>query len=335
MLEKELAHLESLHTALLQGIDKDTVFADLASQLYSFHRMYNKLYDQWCTHIGAPAFIEDWHNIPCIPISCFKSHKLSIYDRHEMVFESSRTTGQIPSRHYIYRMEHYIKSFMSGWNEAFGAPQDIAILGLLPSYLERDSSSLVYMVNHLIKESRYEESGFFLNDHAALYDVLQDLKQRDVPTVLIGVSFGLLDFIENYTLDFPELILIETGGMKGRRKEIVREELHELLCSGFAVKKVFSEYGMTELLSQAYTQGGDRFYPSKTMDVCLRHVDDPLMHYVTPRRTGLLNIIDLSNLTSCPFIATDDLGRMYEDGGFSVLGRLDHADIRGCNLLIS
>lgn len=209
----------------------------------------------------------------------------------------------------------------------------MAILALLPSYSEREGSSLIYMVDDLIRQSRHPLSGYFLYNHDDLHRALHELNMANTPTLLIGVTYALLDFVENYTVDFPQLIVMETGGMKGRRREMIREEVHEQLCRGFNVAAIHSEYGMTELLSQAYSTGGGRFRCPPWMDVYIRDTNDPFS-LLPENRTGAINIIDLANMHSCAFVATQDLGRKYADGSFEVLGRFDQSDIRGCNLLV-
>ncbi|MGB4775184.1 MAG: acyl transferase, partial [Daejeonella sp.] len=207
------------------------------------------------------------------------------------------------------------------------------VLALLPSYSEREGSSLIYMVDAFISKSGNEKSAYFLYNHQELFDTLQDLKKSKTPTLLIGVTYALLDFLENYSLQFAELIVMETGGMKGKRREMLKEELHQILSDGFGVKNIHSEYGMTELLSQAYSKGEGIFNCPPWMQISIRDTNDPL-DILNPGQTGGINVIDLANINSCSFIATQDLGRVYTNGSFEVLGRFDHSDIRGCNLLL-
>lgn len=252
----------------------------------------------------------------------------------EIVFSSSGTTGMLPSKHLVTDLSLYEQSFNSAFEQFYGQIANTCLLALLPSYLERDGSSLIYMVDALLKQSQHPDSGYFLHNHDDLYARLQQLQATNQKTILIGVTYALLDFIEQYKVEFPDLIVMETGGMKGKRKEMVREELHELLQNGFGVNAVHSEYGMTELLSQAYSYGKGIFNCPPWMKVYLRDTNDPLS--LSPdNKTGGINIIDLANLNSCSFIATQDLGKLFPDGSFEVLGRFDNADIRGCNLLIS
>lgn len=237
------------------------------------------------------------------------------------------------SNHYVVDTVVYERSFRTAFEYAYGTPADMAILALLPSYSEREGSSLIYMVDDLIRQSEHPKSGYFLYNHDELYDTLQTLKASSTPTLLIGVTYALLDFAENHVIDFPQLMVMETGGMKGRRREMIREEVHERLRAGFSVAEIHSEYGMTELLSQAYSAGRGRFHCPPWMDVHIRDTNDPFS-LLPESRTGAINIIDLANIHSCAFLATQDLGRKYADGSFEVLGRFDQSDIRGCNLLV-
>ena len=274
-------------------------------------------------------------HIPFLPIEFFKSHSvLSSGTQPEATFTSSGTTGVVTSRHFVTDVSWYIQSFRKAFTLFYGDIDSYCILALLPSYLEREGSSLVYMADDLIKQSANADSGFFLYDHEMLYQQLKKQQAAKKPTLLIGVTFALLDFIENYTLDFPGLIVMETGGMKGRRKEMIREELHEQLCRGFGVDAIHSEYGMTEMLSQAYSKGNGVFVCPPWLRIIARDTNDP-MSLVSEGRAGGINVIDLANVNSCSFIATQDLGRIYGDGSFEVLGRFDNSDVRGCNLLIA
>jgi len=273
--------------------------------------------------------------IPFLPIEFFKSHAiLSAATPAEVVFTSSGTTRMVTSSHFVTDISWYIESFRRAFSLFYGDVQRYTILALLPAYLEREGSSLIYMVDDLIKQSGDPDSGFFLYDHDNLYRQVKKRQASRNPTILIGVTFALLDFIEKYTLDFPELIVMETGGMKGRRKEMIREELHEQLCRGFGVKAIHSEYGMTELLSQAYSKGEGIFNCPPWMKIVTRDTNDPFT-IINADKAGGINVIDLANINSCSFIATQDLGKVYADGSFEVLGRFDNSDIRGCNLLIA
>jgi len=281
-----------------------------------------------------PATITDVQQIPYLPISFFKSHKVvSNQEQAAIIFTSSGTTGMVQSRHYVTNLKMYDDSFNLAFEQFYGKVQDTCLLALLPSYLERDGSSLIYMVDALLTQSKHPDSGYFLHNHADLYNKLTALKTANQQTILIGVTYALLDFLELYQLDFPDLIVMETGGMKGKRKEMVREELHDTLKCGFGVDAIHSEYGMTELLSQAYSSGHGVFDCPPWMKIVLRDTNDPLT-LLNSSHTGGINVIDLANINSCSFIATQDLGRLLPGGSFEVLGRFDNADIRGCNLLV-
>ncbi len=329
-MESEISQWKQRLWSLKGGDD----FNELALSIFHYQVSESGPYLDFCTSLGRlnPKDVSD---IPFLPISAFKSHQiLSGAQNAEIQFKSSGTTDSIKSRHHVADLSVYESSFMHGFTSSYGAPQDCCILALLPSYLERSGSSLVYMANKLIEVSGHADSGFYLDDLASLHQKLQSLKENGTKTILLGVSFALLDMAEDFPIDFPELIVMETGGMKGRKKELTREALHGILQNGFGVPQVHSEYGMTELLSQAYSSGGGRFTTPPWMRVSARQIDDPFSE-VNTGRTGGLNIIDLANIHSCSFIATDDLGRIHEDGTFEVLGRYDVSDIRGCSLLIS
>jgi hypothetical protein len=270
--------------------------------------------------------------IPFLPISFFKTHSIKTGEFvPEIIFESSGTTGLTPSRHEVRSVSLYRESFLRGFELFYGPVSGYCILGLLPAYLERSGSSLVFMVDELIRQSRHPQSGFYLHDLDRLHDVLTDLEARKQKTLLIGVSFALLDFAEEFPVRLKSTLIMETGGMKGRREEITRARLHEILGQAFGQKEIHSEYGMTELLSQAYSAGNGIYRPVPWMKAMIREEDDPME--VQRTGEGLLNIIDLANRDSCSFIATDDLARVYPDGSFEVLGRMDNSDLRGCSLL--
>ncbi len=273
-------------------------------------------------------------DIPFLPIEFFKSHEIWCGEnvQPEVVFSSSGTTGMSTSKHPVRNIALYEESFRKGFRLFYGDIRQYSVLALLPSYLEREGSSLIYMVDALIHESEKPASGYFLYNHRELYETLVQLRDQNEKVILIGVTYALLDFIEQYQVDFPNLIVMETGGMKGKRKEMIREELHLALTTGFGVARIHSEYGMTELLSQAYSKGNGIFECPAWMRVLVRDTNDPF-HYLEEGRTGALNIIDLANLHSCAFIATQDLGRL-NNRAFEVLGRFDNSDIRGCNLLV-
>lgn len=315
-------------------------FEQLALLIFQFQAKENKLYKKYLSLIGVkPSSVGSLLEIPFLPISFFKTHQIKTGScdhtsgQQTVVFTSSGTTGRTTSQHFVKDLDFYEKNTRLGFESVYGPVKDYCILALLPSYLERTGSSLIYMTDHFIRLSKYSQSGYFLYDHSRLAKVLTDCKKNKIPTLLIGVSYALLDFAEKYSLDLEELILMETGGMKGRKKEITRHDLHEQLKKAFNLPAIHSEYGMTELLSQAYAQEKGIFFPSATMRVLTREITDPF-NILKSNNTGALNIIDLANLDSCAFIASDDLGRVYNDGSFEVLGRLDHSDIRGCNLMV-
>jgi hypothetical protein len=310
-------------------------FNGLALQLFHHQFSHNKVYNDFVSHLRRGiSDIDSFDRIPFLPIAFFKSHKVICQNfDEETIFMSSGTGGE-RSRHYIRSLELYRRSFMTAFNHYFGHPSDYRFLGLLPSYLEKQDSSLIYMVDALMQAGQFPESGFYLDEFDQLASRLKQLSACHYPTVLIGVSFALLDFAEKYPLSLgEEIIIMETGGMKGRREEITREELHSKLCQAFDKKVIYSEYGMTELLSQAYSKGDGRFSTPPWMKVMIRDIQDPLS-LLSHGQTGAINIIDLANIHSCAFIETQDIGRTYPDGTFEVLGRTDVSDIRGCNLLL-
>jgi hypothetical protein len=270
-----------------------------------------------------------------LPIQFFKTQEVRTSSwQPQTTFTSSATTGQTPSRHLVRDLDFYLKNTRRGFSKIYGDPSEWRILALLPSYLERGGSSLVAMADFFIKTSEHPESGFFLNDFERLRDVLVFCKSKRYKTLLLGVSFALLDFAERFSMDLSGIAVMETGGMKGRRREMTRAELHAALCKAFNLQKIHSEYGMTELFSQAYAPSGDGFFsPAPTMRVLATEINDPFCP-VAPGRTGVLNIIDLANVDTCSFVQTDDLGKVYADGRFEVLGRLDAAEMRGCNLMV-
>ncbi len=310
-------------------------FNSIALNIFKLQAQNCNVYREYIFHLGIDADeITEVAQIPFLPISFFKSHSvLSSTGPIEVTFSSSGTTGMVQSSHHVTEVKLYEQSYLQAFTEFYGPVNDYCFLALLPSYQQRSGSSLIYMVNDLIEKSKHLQSGYFLYNHDELLQTLLDLKSKKQKTVLIGVTYALLDFIENFDIDFPELIVMETGGMKGKRKEMVREELHEQLTKGFGVKTIHSEYGMTELLSQAYSLGEGIFNCPNWMKVVIRDTNDPLS-LMPNGRTGGINVIDLANINSCSFIATQDLGRINPDQSFEVLGRFDNADIRGCNLLV-
>ena len=316
------------------NIKTDKEFEDVALTIFKYQFEHNSVYRSFCDLLYKhPSDIRTLNEIPFLPIEFFKTHEvISGSDAPQTVFKSSGTTGLKTSNHYVTDLAIYEQSFKTNFQLQYGAIEDYAILALLPSYLERSGSSLVYMVDTLIKQSLHAESGFYLNDYFALSKKLKSLNQKGQKTLLIGVSFALLDLLEHHQFDLSHTIIMETGGMKGRRKELIRAALHELLASGFGVPLIHSEYGMTELLSQAYSSGKGVFSCPPWMKVCIRDPEDPLT--ILPNaKNGGINIIDLANINSCSFIATQDIGSQINSRQFTVLGRFDNADIRGCNLL--
>jgi len=315
---------------------KPSNFEKNALDLFHYQAQHCSVYHEYLKALGTQVeAIDSIEKIPFLPISFFKSHtvKSGAIDP-EKVFESSGTTGNETSKHYVAKLKVYEKSFLKTFESFYGKAEENCILALLPSYLERNNSSLVYMAEKLIRKSNCEESGFFLDNYKELKIVLDKLAARKQRTLLLGVSFALLDFCEHYTLPgFPELQIMETGGMKGRRREMIREELHKTLMLGFHKKSIHSEYGMTELLSQAYSKGNGLFDTPPWMKVLIRKQDNPFS-YALQGETGAINVIDLANIYSCGFIQTDDLGKLHAGGKFEVLGRFDSAEVRGCNLLV-
>lgn len=317
------------------SVKSTDAFNALALSIFKFQAENCNVYREYIFHLGVDADeVSKIAQIPFLPISFFKSHSiLSSTDPVEITFSSSGTTGMVQSSHHVTNVKLYEQSYLQAFAQFYGDITEYCFLALLPSYQQRAGSSLIYMVNDLIEKSKHPQSGYFLYNHDELLKTLLDLKSKRQKTVLIGVTYALLDFIEQFEIDFPELIVMETGGMKGKRKEMVREELHEQLTEGFGVSAIHSEYGMTELLSQAYSLGEGIFNCPSWMKVLIRDTNDPLS-LIANGRTGGINVIDLANLNSCSFIATQDLGRINPDQSFEVLGRFDNADIRGCNLLV-
>jgi hypothetical protein len=314
--------------------DDNVAFNIKAAEVFNYQYANNALFKQWNDYLKPNIAAEDiLSSIRFLPISFFKTHQVTTtqFDA-DTVFESSGTTTLTTSRHYVKDIAVYTRSFTQAFESFYGNISEWCIIGLLPSYLERQHSSLVAMVNNFIKTSGKKESGFYLNEFDTLYQVLQTLEQRKIRTLLIGVTFGLLDFAERYSLALHNTIVMDTGGMKGRRKELTRQEVHAFLKERLGVPAIHSEYGMTELLSQAYAKADGRFYCPPWMKVLVRDEEDPLL--VKNAGRGVLNIIDLANINSCSFIATDDAGIVYEDGSFEVIGRVDNSDMRGCSLLV-
>ncbi|MBX2931217.1 MAG: acyl transferase [Chitinophagaceae bacterium] len=315
-------------------INHQDAFEKEAMAVFRYQYQHNEVYKQWCNLIGTD--IKNIHHstqIPFLPISFFKTHTVTSGSfTPAIVFESSKTTGMQSSQHFVKDIAVYEQSFMKAFEMFYGNIANWCVLGLLPSYLERSNASLVYMVQKLIEQSNHAESGFYLNEFDKLYHTLQQLEAKQQPTLLIGVTFALLDFAQLYNMPLKHTTIMETGGMKGRREELTRQEVHTLLQQSFHSNNIHSEYGMTELLSQAYAKKNGQFICPTWMKVFVRKEDDPLQ--IQPFGKGILNIIDLANIHSCSFIATDDVGTIYEDSSFEVHGRIDNSDIRGCSLMV-
>ena len=307
---------------------------DFALKLFHFQAQNNEIYRRYLNELNIdPISIKSIHHIPFLPIEFFKQFTVKTGTwKPQVIFESSGTTGQIRSKHHVRQLAWYLKNAERIFNTFYGDLKDFHILALLPSYLERNNSSLVAMTDHFIKKSGSEYSGFYLDEVDELYRKLLKLKDDKKKTILIGVTFALLDFCGEYPIDFKELIVIETGGMKGRRKEMIRGEVHAQLKKGFSVEMVHSEYGMTELLSQAYSFGDGKYVSPSSMRVILREINDPFQ-YKNDNKTGAINIIDLANIETCAFIETKDLGLINQDGTFEILGRFDNSELRGCNMM--
>lgn len=332
-------HSDITRDFLLQQITKlngSTDFNQTALAVFRYQAANNPLYGRFLDLLSVdPQAIQRIEDIPFLPISLFKTHLIKSGNwESQIIFSSSGTTGQISSQHHLSDREWYKNLSLKTFEGFYGPVKNYCVLALLPSYLERGGSSLIFMVQKFIEESQHPQSGFFLNHQNDLTSILQENKKQQIPTLLIGVSFALLDFAEDNSPDLSHCIVMETGGMKGRRKEITRTELHQILGKAFNCERIHSEYGMTELLSQSYSKGQGLFYPGPTKRVICRELTDPFQ-ILPPGRTGALNVIDLGNVDTCSFIGTDDIGRVYEDGGFEVAGRMDGSEMRGCSLLVA
>ncbi len=317
------------------AISSQKQFEKIALKVFRFQYENNKVYREFCELLNVEKHhVKSIKSIPFLPIQFFKSHDIvSSSEPIQQIFTSSGTTGAINSRHLVTDISMYEQSYRSAFSQFYGNIEDYAVLALLPSYLERQGSSLIYMVEDLINLSNNPNSGFYLFNHDELIAKLQTLDGKGQNVILIGVTYALLDLIEKQNFKLQNTIVMETGGMKGKRKEMIREELHQQLCSGFGVNAIHSEYGMTELLSQAYSLGNGIFECPSWMQILIRDTEDALT-YVEDGKTGGINVIDLANINSCSFIATQDLGKKYSNNSFEVLGRFDNSDIRGCNLMV-
>ena len=325
-----------MNPELIFDISGPSDFEKKVLEIFKFQFENNLVYRSFCDLLCKhPSEIKDLKDIPFLPIDFFKSHEIKISSKKtSKIFTSSGTTGSNLSKHYVTDLDLYEKSFMNCFKVFYGDINDYTILGLLPSYLERNNSSLVYMVNKMIEQSKFPESRFYLDEIDELKETILNLEKEKRKTILIGVSYALLDLIEYHKFDLKHTIIMETGGMKGKRKELIKSELHKLLKNGFGVNNIHSEYGMTELLSQAYSKKNGLFSTPPWMKILIRDTEDP-QSILPLAKTGGINIIDLANINSCPFIATMDLGKLHEDGQFEVLGRFDQSDIRGCNLMVT
>lgn len=317
------------------SIQSKKEFEKTTLKVFRHQYKHNKVYRKFCDLLKTDVMaVKSIDKIPFLPISFFKSTAvLSSNKPVEITFTSSGTTGQNTSSHLVTDVSVYEQSYLQGFAEFYGNIEDYVVLALLPSYLERQGSSLIYMVEDLIKKSNNPDSGFYLHNHDELTEKLLKLDASGQNVLLIGVTYALLDLIEKHQFQLKNTIVMETGGMKGRRKEIIREELHEILKKGFGVDAIHSEYGMTELLSQAYSLGNGIFQCPNWMSILIRDTEDALS-LVENGKTGGVNVIDLANFNSCSFIATQDLGKKYDNDTFEILGRFDNSDIRGCNLMV-
>ena len=310
-------------------------FDKMALKVFRFQYENNLVYREFCDFLKTDVQkVKTIQQIPFLPIQFFKSHEVvSNSNPIQTTFTSSGTTGLVTSQHLVTDVSIYEESYRKGFSQFYGNIEDYVVLALLPSYLEREGSSLIHMVDDLIQLSNHPDSGFYLHNYDELIEKIIQLDQSGQNVILIGVTYALLDLIEKHSFQLENTIIMETGGMKGKRKEMIREELHQQLCNGFGVKSIHSEYGMTELLSQAYSLGEGIFECPSWMQISIRDTEDALS-YVREGKTGGINVIDLANINSCSFIATQDLGKKYSNGSFEVLGRFDHSDIRGCNLMV-
>ena len=310
-------------------------FDKIALKVFRYQYENNKVYKEFCDFLKTDVQkVKSLQQIPFLPIQFFKSHVVvSNSDEIQETFTSSGTTGMITSQHLVTDISLYEQSYRQAFSQFYGNIEDYAVLALLPSYLERSGSSLIYMIKDLIELSNNEHSGFYLHNYDELISKLIELDNSGQNVILIGVTYALLDLIEKQNFQLKNTIIMETGGMKGHRKEMIREELHQILSQGFGVPSIHSEYGMTELLSQAYSLGNGIFECPSWMHILIRDTEDALS-YVDYGKTGGVNVIDLANINSCSFIATQDLGKKYPNNTFEILGRFDHSDIRGCNLMV-
>ncbi len=324
-----------ISTTDIFSVSNQKQFEKIALKVFRFQYENNLVYNEFCNLMNVKVHeVKSLQQIPFLPIQFFKSHSVvSNKNPYQETFTSSGTSGIITSRHHVTDTSIYEESYQKGFAQFYGNIQDYAILALLPSYLEREGSSLIYMVKNLIEASNNTESGFYLHNYEDLINKLITLDASGQNVILIGVTYALLDLIEKHQFQLKNTFIMETGGMKGKRKEMIREDLHHQLCNGFGVSAIHSEYGMTELLSQAYSLGEGVFECPSWMQILIRDTEDALS-YIENGKTGGINVIDLANINSCSFIATQDLGKKNPNNSFEVLGRFDNSDIRGCNLMV-
>ena len=324
-----------ISTSDIFAISSQKQFEKIALKVFRHQYENNIVYREFCEFLNTDSHkVKSLEQIPFLPIQFFKSHNVvSNTNAIEETFTSSGTTGTITSKHLVTDASVYEESYRKGFSQFYGNIEDYVVLALLPSYLEREGSSLIYMVEDLIQLSNHPESGFYLHNHDELIKKLIELDESGQNVILIGVTYALLDLIEKQQFQLQNTIIMETGGMKGKRKEMIREELHQQLCEGFGVSVIHSEYGMTELLSQAYSLGEGVFECPSWIQILIRDTEDALT-YIPQGKTGGINVIDLANINSCSFIATQDLGKKNPNNSFEVLGRFDNSDIRGCNLMV-
>ena len=326
--------VSEIRKRILESNDFD--FEELALKLFKYQSEENSIYHEYLKHLNVQInSVTSLNDIPCLPIAFFKSHKVVTSSfQHEAIFESSGTTATVKSKHYISSLSWYDNVSHKIFTGAYGSIEDHCFLALLPSYLERNNSSLIRMVQSFINKNKYKQSGFYNKNFDSLARQLQKNERDKISTILFGVTFALLDFAEKCSMDLRNTTIIETGGMKGRRKELTRQEVHNKLKHTFGLKNIHSEYGMTELLSQAYSKNNGVFKSPSWMKIVINEMNDPLSKPIFDR-LGRINIIDLANIDSCAFIQTDDVGKAHRDGTFQVLGRIDGSDLRGCNLMIT
>lgn len=316
------------------SIQSSQEFEEVTLKVFRYQAKENPVYAKFLDYLKVDvSSVQNMNAIPFLPIRFFKEYEIISGNQNpEKIFTSSGTTGSQVSKHLVTDLSFYRESLEHSFAHFYGDFSDYTIFALLPSYLEREGSSLIDMVEFWLEKSG--KGGFYLYNHEELYRDLVENETQGQKAILIGVSFALLDFVENYQMDLKHTIVMETGGMKGRKEEITREELHNILSNGLGVNQIHSEYGMTELLSQAYSKGDSKFETPNWMKIQIRDTEDPLSK-LPQGKTGGINVIDLANLNSCSFIATDDLGKIHSDGRFEILGRFDHSDVRGCNLMVA